>query len=143
MDRDFLEDLFFEFGPVSLRRMFSGYGVSVDGINFALVLRGAIYFRVDAETIPRFEDEGSRPFQYDTRSKVVTVGSYWQLPDRLYDDPEELAQWARSALAAAERAALAKRSKATRSGTKKLAKTAKPRAVKEPPRKRGTVKKKR
>jgi len=36
MDRDFLLDLFAAFGPVTLRRMFSGYGVSRDGINFAL-----------------------------------------------------------------------------------------------------------
>jgi DNA transformation protein len=118
MDRDFLTDLFSEFGPVSLRRMFSGYGISADGTNFALVLRGAIYFRADEQTVPRFQDEGSKPFQYDTRGKVVTVGSYWQLPDRLYDDPEELAQWARAALAAAERAAAAKRSKSSRSKAK-------------------------
>jgi DNA transformation protein len=29
--------------------------------------------------------------------------SYWRLPDRLYDDPEELAAWARRALAIARR----------------------------------------
>lgn len=122
MDRDFLADLFSEFGPVNLRRMFSGYGISVDGINFALVLRGAIYFRADEQTVQRFEDEGSKPFQYDARGKVVTVASYWRLPDRLYDDTEELAQWARAALAAAERAAAKKRSKAPRSKSKKAGK---------------------
>jgi DNA transformation protein len=119
MDRDFLLDLFSEFGPVSLRRMFSGYGISADGINFALVLRGAVYFRADESTISRFQDEGSKPFQYTARGKVVVVGSYWQLPDRLYDDPEELAQWARSALSAAERAALGKRSGNRPTSTKK------------------------
>jgi DNA transformation protein len=29
MDRDFLIDLFADFGPVTIRRMFSGYGISV------------------------------------------------------------------------------------------------------------------
>ena len=29
------------------------------------------------------------------------MGSYWQLPERLYDDPEELTDWANAALAAA------------------------------------------
>jgi DNA transformation protein len=29
--------------------------------------------------------------------------SYWRLPDRLYDDPDELATWARESLAAARR----------------------------------------
>jgi DNA transformation protein len=100
--------------------MFSGFGISADGTNFALALRGGLYLRADEQTIPRFESEGSKPFQYQTRAKTVTVASYWQLPERLYDDPEELAGWAKAALAAAERAALAKRGK-----TRKPAKAAK------------------
>ncbi|MGP8119740.1 MAG: TfoX/Sxy family protein [Xanthobacteraceae bacterium] len=109
MDRDFLIELFSAFGPVSLRRMFSGYGVSVDGTTFALVLRGMVHFRVDDQTVSRFEAERVKPFQYETRGKTITVGSYWQLPARLYDDPEELAEWARAALGAAERALASKR----------------------------------
>ncbi|MDR3468852.1 MAG: TfoX/Sxy family protein [Xanthobacteraceae bacterium] len=114
MDRDFLIELFSAFGPVSLRRMFSGYGISVDGVTFALVLRGAIFLKVDDQSVPRFEAEGVGPFQYESRScgRTVTVASYWQMPDRLYDDPEELAEWARLALGAAERGAVAKRARA-------------------------------
>ena len=126
MDRDFLIDLFADFGPVTIRRMFSGFGISADGTNFALALRGGLYLRADDQTIPRFEAEGSKPFQYQTRAKTVTVGSYWQLPERLYDDPEELTGWARAALAAAQRAALGKRPKVRK------AKAAKKIAVKKP-----------
>jgi DNA transformation protein len=111
MDRDFLIELFAGFGPVTIRRMFSGYGVSADGTNFALVLRGAIYLRADASTIPRFESEGSTPFQYEAQGKTRTVGSYWQLPERLYDEPDEVTEWARAAHAAAARNALAKAGK--------------------------------
>ena len=112
MDRDFLIDLFAEFGPVTIRRMFSGYGISADGTNFALALSAGLYFRADDQTIPQFEAEGSLPFQYQTRTRTVTVNSYWQLPARLFDDSEELADWARAALAAAQRAALRKRPRA-------------------------------
>jgi DNA transformation protein len=113
MDRDFLNDLFADFGPVTIRRMFSGYGISVDGVNFALALRAGLYFRADEQNIPQFEAEGSGPFQYQQRktAKTVTVNSYWQLPARLFDDSEELAVWARAALSAAQRAALRKRPK--------------------------------
>ncbi len=111
MDRDFLLDLFAAFGPVILRRMFSGYGVSRDGINFALVLRGAIYLRADKRTVPRFEAEGAKPFQYTARGKTITLGSYWQLPERLYDDPDELAAWASDAFDAARQAAALKAAK--------------------------------
>lgn len=109
MDREFLTDLFVDFGPVTLRRMFSGYGISVDGVNFALSLRAGLFFRADSETIPRFEAEGSKPFSYQTAARSVTIASYWQLPARLFDDTEELSAWAKAALAAAQRAALKKR----------------------------------
>ena len=134
MDRDFLIDLFSDFGPVTIRPMFSGFGISADGINFALALRAGLYFRADEDSIPRFEAEGSHPFQYQTRVKTVTVNSYWQLPARLFDDPEELTDWARAALAAAQRAALRKRPKA-RKAAKAVAKEAaakKPAAKKKP-----------
>lgn len=118
MDRDFLIDLFADFGPVAIRRMFSGFGISADGTNFALALRAGLYFRADEQTIPQFEAEGSQPFQYQTRAKTVTVNSYWQLPARLFDDSEDLAEWARAALAAAQRAALRKRPKTPRAKTR-------------------------
>ena len=121
MDREFLIDLFADFGPVTIRRMFSGYGISADGTNFALALRAGLFFRADELTIPDYEAEGSKPFQYQTRAKTVMVNSYWELPARLFDDSEELAQWARAALAAAQRAKVKKRPKAT----KKRAKAAK------------------
>ena len=47
MDREFLIDLFADFGPVTIRPMFSGFGISADGTNFALALRAGLYFRAD------------------------------------------------------------------------------------------------
>jgi DNA transformation protein len=129
MDRDFLIDLFSEFGPVTIRRMFSGFGISADGVNFALALRAGLYFRADEQTVARFEAEGAKPFQYQTRARTVTVNSYWELPARLFDDSEELAEWARAALAAAQRAALRKhprkRSKPRKTVKKVVAKKSK------------------
>ena len=136
MDRDFLIDLFAGFGPVAIRRMFSGFGVSADGTNFAMALRGGLYLRADEQTIPQFEAEGSKPFQYQTRAKTVIVNSYWQLPERLYDDPEEMTGWARAALSAAQRAAL--RKPKARKGAKKGAKKA---GVKKPVAKKPAAKK--
>ena len=124
MDRDFLIDLFSDFGPVTIRPMFSGFGISADGTNFALALRAGLYFRADEHSIPQFEAEGSKPFSYQTRAKTVTVNSYWQLPARLFDDSEELADWARAALAAAQRAALRKRPKARKAAKPEAKKVA-------------------
>jgi DNA transformation protein len=141
MDREFLIDLFSDFGPVTIRKMFSGHGISADGTNFALSLRAGLFFRADEVTIPDFEAEGSKPFQYSTRAKTVLVNSYWELPARLFDDSEEFAQWARAALAAAQRAKVKKRpkkaaAKKAASETTKPAKAPKKAAKKRPLRKR-------
>ena len=130
MDRDFLIDLFADFGPVTIRKMFSGFSVSADGTNFALALRSGLYLRADEASIPQFEAEGSKPFQYQTRAKTVTVNSYWELPARLFDDSEELGAWARTALAAAQRAALKKRPKVAKKAVAKTPTARKPAAKK-------------
>ena len=107
MDSQFISDLFAPFGPVAVRRMFGGAGLYRDGLMFALEFDGVIFLRVDAASIPDFEREGSRPFVYTRAKSPGKIGraslSYWRLPERLYDDPEELAVWAERALAIAQR----------------------------------------
>lgn len=114
MDREAIAELFSAFGPVSVRRMFSGFGVYADDVCFSLFLRGELYLKADEAAIPRFTEEGSRPFSYSqpTSGKVVVVNSFWRLPERLYDDPDELAVWAKDAVAAAQRQKIGKRSRA-------------------------------
>src|SRR5712692_912507 len=114
--------------------MFSGFGISAAGKNSRLSLRACLSFRADDQTIPQFEAEGSKPFQYQTRAKTVTVSSYWQLPARLFDDPEELSGWARAALAAAQRAAVKKRPNAHKTA-KPVAKKSAAKRKKKTPRK--------
>jgi DNA transformation protein len=105
MDADVTRDLFREFGAIDIRRMFGGAGVFVDGLMIALIARDVIYLKADAETIPAFEREGLGAFNYATKNGEHTLTSYWRMPDRLYDDSEELARWARDAHAVALRAA--------------------------------------
>ena len=108
MDAETILELFREFGPVSIRRMFGGQGVFVEGRMIALISRDVIHLKADAETIPEFEREKLGPFTYATKDGEHKLTSYWRMPERLYDDPEELAQWARRAHATALRAAARK-----------------------------------
>ena len=107
MDPEFINDLFAPFGPVTVRRMFGGAGIYREGLMFALVFDGAIFLKVDDASIPDFEREGSRPFVYTRAKSPGKIGraslSYWRLPERLYDDPEDLARWAERALVIARR----------------------------------------
>ncbi len=116
MDPEFIAELFAPFGSVTVRRMFGGAGLFRDGIMFGLVFDGAIFLRVDDQSIPDFEREGSAPFTYTLAKSDGRVGrhsfSYWRLPERLYDDPEELVSWAQRAFEIAERRKRAPRKRA-------------------------------
>jgi DNA transformation protein and related proteins len=108
VDAEFIRDLFQQFGAVTVRRMFGGAGLFADGVMFGLVSGGQIYLKADATTVTWFEHECCGPFEYSTKHGKRALTSYWRLPDRLYDDADELAQWARHALKAAHEVAAAK-----------------------------------
>jgi len=61
MDAESIRELFTEFGPADVRRMFGGHGVFVEGRMIALISREVIHLKADAETIPEFEREGLGP----------------------------------------------------------------------------------
>jgi DNA transformation protein len=102
VDPEYIRELFTSFGAVQVRRMFGGAGLYIDGVMFCLVSGGEIYLKVDAAGVANFEREGCHSFEYGTKTGRHAIMSYWQLPERLYDDAEELAQWARAALAVAQ-----------------------------------------
>jgi DNA transformation protein and related proteins len=101
---DDIQELFSVFGVVAVRRMFGGAGIYADGTMFGLVADGVIYLKADERNAPAFERENLPPFTYETKDGKRGVMSYRRMPERLYDDPEELVTWARDALAAAQRA---------------------------------------
>src|SRR5262245_60182675 len=98
-----IRDMFAVFGTVDVRRMFGGAGIYSDGTRYASLDDGVIYLKVDEENAASFERENLPPFAYATKDGKRGIMSYRRMPDRLYDDPEELAVWAREALAAARR----------------------------------------
>lgn len=114
MDPDDIRELFAVFGPVVVRRMFGGAGVFADGMMIALVSDGVIHLKADAQTIAAFEREGQGPFTYATKHGTRSLTSYWRMPDRLYDDADELARWAHDAFGVARRAAARTRTPASR-----------------------------
>lgn len=123
MDPEFIRELLAPFGPVTIKRMFGGAGIWSEGLMFGLIFDGAIFLKVDETSIPDFEREGSKPFVYTRAKSKGRVGraslSYWRLPERLYDDPDELAVWANRALTIAERKKFTPRGRSKRKATSK------------------------
>ena len=107
-------------GPVTTRNMFGGAGVYLDG----LIAGDTLYFKVDDRNRADYEGEGLGPFTVQLTRGGTGSFSYYEVPERLYDDPEELVQWARKALDATLAARAAKPAKRKKMPARK--KTARP-----------------
>ena len=108
MDAEGIREIFEPLGPVQLKRMFGGHGIYRGGVIIAIEADGAIFLKTDAESRPRFEQAGSRPFTYPKAGGEATMTSYWALPETAFDDPDEMRRWGALAEAAAGRFAAAK-----------------------------------
>ena len=101
-------ELLASFGPVSVRRMFSGSGLFLNGLMFGLIVRGELYLKTGDTNRAAFQAAGEAPFTYETKNGTNTITSFWRCPPELLDDAETFQSWARQAFAAATAAARAK-----------------------------------
>ncbi len=99
---DFVKDQLSGLGTIVIRPMFGGAGVYCNGVMFALIADETLYFKADDKLIPDFQAEGMTPFTYDGKGKVIVM-SYWRVPERLYDEAEEMTRWAQASLEVALR----------------------------------------
>ena len=90
-------------GPVSARAMFGGFGLFLRGVMFALIADETLYFKTDAVNRAAFEEAGMAPFVYENKGRKVAM-SYHEAPPDTLEDKEALAELARGAYAAAQRA---------------------------------------
>src|SRR5262249_45484103 len=102
---EFLRDQLAPLGRITMRRMFGKTGVFCDGFMLGMVTDNTLYFRVDDDNRAAFKEaETFPPLNYEKKGDTIDL-SFWRAPERLFDEPDELAVWARAALAAARRVA--------------------------------------
>ena len=97
---ELLRELHAPLGHIVIKRMFSGASLYCDSVIFALIEDDVLYLKADDNTTARFEAEGLGPFTYEGKTRPVAM-SYWRTPERLLDEPDEMLEWAREAIAAA------------------------------------------
>jgi DNA transformation protein len=93
-----------DFGTVSAKPMFGGFGLYHEGLFFALIAEDALYLKVDDENRAEFEKAGLAPFVYVTKDGDRMAMSYHQAPPEALESPPMMTAWARSGYAAALRA---------------------------------------
>ena len=74
------------------RPMFGGWGIYKEGVFFALIADGQLYFKADASNKKDFEELGSELFIYEAKGKSISL-SYWLLPEEIMTDKQKIAEW--------------------------------------------------
>ena len=92
-------DLLFDVGEVESTRFFGGTAIKLGGVQFAMVMRGVLYFVVDEPLRERFREMGSQPFSYQTKKGQQAIQRYYSVPAELLEAPQQLCAAANSAFA--------------------------------------------
>lgn len=95
-------------GDARARRMFGGFGLTLDGLFLAIIAFDRLYLKADDATRTQFADAGCEPFVYQAKGKPMTM-NYWTVPPQALESPELMRPWASLALQAALSAQAAKR----------------------------------
>src|SRR5215468_10883351 len=115
---EFLREQLAALGHVTLRRMFGKTGVFCDGLMLGMVTDDTLYFRVDDHNQAALKEAASfPPLSYKKKGCTIDL-SFWRVPERLFDEPDEFVMWARAALSAARRVAAKRERKAPRRKSK-------------------------
>jgi TfoX/Sxy family transcriptional regulator of competence genes len=69
LDPEFIRELFAQFGPVTVRRMFNSVGIFADGMMIGLINKETIYLKTDATSAADFEREGVKAIQLYPRQR--------------------------------------------------------------------------
>ena len=105
--RAYVLDQLGQVAPVTSRPMFGGLTIFHQGTAFALVAEDRLFLKVDGTNRPDFEAKCMDPFlPSGDPSKPM---SYYELPEDVLDDLDELRPWAIKAMDAANRAAKGKK----------------------------------
>jgi len=81
------------------RSMFGGVGIYADDVFFALIASDMLYFKVSDRNRADYEARGMNPFRpFGEHGEVM---SYFQVPEDVLEDLEELRAWADKAIAVA------------------------------------------
>ena len=97
-------------GPVRASRFFGGVGLSRASVQFAMIMDNSLYFVVDDTTRAGYEAAGMQSFSYDTKKGRVQVRRYFEVPEEVLSDPDELFAWAQASLRVAARKSKPRRS---------------------------------
>ena len=93
-------DLLANIGPCKAKRMFGGWGLSVDDITFGIIADlgdgERLWLKTNDQTIARFQAEGCPRFVYQAKGRDMAL-RYHAAPEAAMESPALMRDWAQLA----------------------------------------------
>jgi DNA transformation protein len=100
---EFIKEQLAPIGELETTRFFGGIGLTVNGVQFGMLMDNSAYFVVDDRTRLSYQKMGSSCFSYATQKGRVNVSRYFEVPAQALDEPAQLLALAIEAMAIATR----------------------------------------
>ena len=113
----YVVDQFAPFAKLATRRMFGGMGLYWDELFIGLIDDDVLFLKVDDSNRDQYIARGCKAFQ---PMPDVSSMNYYQVPEDVLEDSDELKHWARQSHAIAAQQALAKSSKKSKAAATKV-----------------------
>ena len=98
---DFILDQLGGLPDIDCRAMFGGHGIYQDEIFFGIVAKGRLYFKTNAGSAVLYRRRRMKPFRPNAKQ---TLKNYYEVPVKVLEDRDELAEWATRAIEVAREA---------------------------------------
>lgn len=93
-------ELLHSLGDVRAKRMFLGWGLSVDGLTVAVIAWDTLYLKANADTLPHFAAAGCQVFEHESNG-VTRRMQYYTAPESALESRIAMQPWAALAMQAA------------------------------------------
>lgn len=103
---EYIEYILEHLRPISslqTSRFFGGLGISNGFVQFAMMMGNSLYFVVDDGSRKKYEQAGMQAFSYMTKKGCIQVRRYYEVPEEVLTDSEQLRHWANEAMCVAEK----------------------------------------
>ncbi len=101
---EFVEKILNDLTPIKAitsGNFFGGQGISVNSIQFAMIMGDSLFFVVDDSSREKYITLGTSCFWYTKKTGRVNVRKYHQVPEEILQNNKQLICWAKESIAIA------------------------------------------
>jgi DNA transformation protein len=91
-------------GKISIKSMFGGYGVYCSNLIVGIIVNDILFLKVGESNKDDYLQRGMPPFTYLRKGAKAASMSYYQVPEEILENKEDLLEWTRKSFIESKKA---------------------------------------